>query len=116
MHTNIRASSFVLVLGGMFPHLLNAQASEMQSDREHRDFGIHWPAAYNPSVAPVFSHNELLISASCQRTFEELADARDWPTWLVIVKDVVSETPGTTGEGALYKAEDLQQSYSVPHR
>lgn len=82
---------------------LRAQTSEMQSDRAHRDSAIRWPAAYDPSVAPVFSHNELLIHADCHRTFGHLADAPHWPDWLVIVKDVVNETPGTTGKGALYR-------------
>ncbi len=75
----------------------------MQSDRSHRDGAIHWPAAFDPSVAPVFSHNELLIHADCHRVFSRLVDAPAWPNWLVIVKDVVSETPGNTGQGALYK-------------
>ena len=56
-----------------------------------------------PSVAPVFSHNELLIHSDCHRAFERLADATDWPNWLVIVKNVISETPGTTGQGSLYR-------------
>lgn len=80
-----------------------AQSSEIESDRAHRDASIHWPAAYDPSVAPVFSHNQLLIHADCRRAFERLADATDWPEWLVIVKDVASETPGILGQGALYR-------------
>ena len=82
---------------------LNAQSREMQSDRAHRDTEIRWPAAYDPSVAPVFSHNELLIHADCKRSFAHLADATNWPNWLVIVKDVVNETPDKTGLGALYR-------------
>ena len=81
----------------------NAQASEMQSDRAHRDMAIRWPAAYDPSVASVFSHNELLIHAGCHSTFARLADAPDWPSWHVIVKDVANETPGKVGQGALYR-------------
>ena len=80
-----------------------AQQSELQSDRAHRDLAIHWSAAYDPSVAPVFSHNELLIHAGCHQAFARLADATDWPSWLVLVKDVVNETPGNTGQGALYR-------------
>ncbi len=80
-----------------------AQTSEMQSDRAHRDVALRWPAAYDPSVAPVFSHNELLVHADCHRTFAHLADATSWPKWLVIVKDVVNETPDKLGQGALYR-------------
>lgn len=75
----------------------------MQSDRAHRDVSIHWPAASDPSVTPVFSHNELLIHSDCHRTFARLADATNWPNWLVIVKNVTSETPDRTGQGALYR-------------
>ena len=83
---------------------LHAQSSpEMASDRAHRDPAIHWPAAYNPLVAPVFSHNELLIQTNCHRAFTRLADAVDWPNWLVLVKDVANQTPGNTGQGALYR-------------
>ena len=82
---------------------LAAQASEMQADRARRDVAIRWPAAYDPSVAPVFSHNELLIHADCHRAFVHLADVTSWSNWLVIVKDVVNETPGVTGQGALYR-------------
>ena len=56
----------------------------------------------NPSVAPVFSHNELLIHADCHRTFAHLADATSWPNWLVIIRDVANETPDKMGQGALY--------------
>ena len=80
-----------------------AQLNEMQSDRARRDMSIRWPAAYDPSVAPVFSHNELLIHADCDHTFARLADVTHWPDWLVLVKDVSNETPGTTDKGALYR-------------
>ena len=80
-----------------------AQTREMQSDRARRDMAIRWPVAYDPSVAPVFSHNELLIHADCKRTFAHLADATSWPNWLVIVQDVVNETPEKAGAGALYR-------------
>ena len=60
-----------------YMHTLCAQTSEIQSDRAHRDAAIRWPAAYDPSVAPVFSHNELLIHADCNRTFARLANATD---------------------------------------
>ncbi len=97
-----RISAIVLVCSWWLPGL-NAQQSELQSDRAHRDFAIRWPAAYDPSVAPVFSHNELLIHTGCHRAFARLADAVDWPNWLILVKDVNNETLGNTGQGALYR-------------
>jgi len=72
-------------------------------DRAHRDPSIHWPAAYNPSVAPVFSHNELLIHTDCHRAFTRLADATSWPTWFLLTKDVVAETPGPIQGGSLLR-------------
>ena len=103
MNFAIRASVVIALVSYGYTEGLGAQTSEMQSDRAHRDTGIRWPAAYDPSVAPVFSHNELLIHTDCHRTFARLADATDWPSWLIIVKDVTNETPEKTGQGALYR-------------
>ncbi len=80
-----------------------AQTPEMAADRAHRDTAIHWPTAYDPGVAPVFSHNELLLHADCHTAFTHLAEATEWPNWFALVKDVVNETPGNTGQGALYR-------------
>ncbi len=92
MKNAVKVFAFMLLVSqGSLEHL-HAQMSEMQADRAHRDMEIHWPAAYDPSVAPVFSHNELLIHAGCHRTFARLSDATAWPSWLVIVKDVSNET------------------------
>ncbi len=60
-------------------------------DRAHRDTAIHWPKTYDPSVAPVFSHNELLLHTDCHRAFTRLADATAWPTWFILTKDVSIE-------------------------
>lgn len=103
MNYAIRAATVVLLLSCGHLIDMSAQTREMTSDRSHRDLTIHWPAAYDPSTAPVFSHNELLIHADCHRTFTRLADANSWPNWLVIVKDVANETPDKTGKGALYR-------------
>lgn len=80
-----------------------AAPSTMAADRAHRDPAIHWPAAYDPSIAPVFSHNELLISTNCHRAFTRLADATAWPTWFILTKDVVAETPGPIQQGSLLR-------------
>ncbi len=85
---------------------LSAQAPpspEMTADRAHRDSAIHWPAAYSPAVAPVFSHNELLLHTTCHSAFTHMADATDWPNWLAIVKDVSFETPAPMHEGTLLR-------------
>ncbi len=103
MKSAVKVFTYMLLVSQGSLRQLHAQTSEMQADRAHRDMGIHWPAAYDPSVAPVFSHNELLIHSDCHRTFARLADATAWPTWLVIVKDVSNETPQKTDKGALYR-------------
>ena len=105
MKSAIRAFSVVILVSYGYINRSYSQTSEMESDRARRDMAIRWPTAYDPSVAPVFSHNELLIHADCHRTFARLADATDWPNWLVIVKDVANETPDKTGQGALYRLE-----------
>ena len=84
---------------------LSAQTprSTLAEDRAHRDTSIHWPKEFDPSVAPVFSHNELMIHTDCHRAFTRLADATDWPNWLILTKDVVNETPGPVGQGTLLR-------------
>ncbi len=103
MKSAVRVFAFMLLVSQGSVRKLDAQTSEMQADRARRDMEIRWPAAYDPSVAPVFSHNELLIHADCHRIFARLSDATAWPSWLVIIKDVTNETPQTTGKGALYR-------------
>lgn len=103
MRSSTRLITVVLLVTCGATKYSHSQTKEMQSDRAHRDMALRWPAAYDPSVAPVFSHNELVIHADCHRTFTRLADAPNWPNWLVIVKDVANETPGKTGQGALYR-------------
>ena len=107
MESVVKVFAFMLLVSQASVRKLNAQTSEMQADRARRDMAIRWPAAYDPSVAPVFSHNELLIHADCHRTFDRLSDATAWPSWLVIVKDVFNETPQKTGKGALYRLKIL---------
>lgn len=77
--------------------------TEVAQDQAHRDGAIHWPKEYDPSVAPVFSHNEILIGTECHRAFTRLADATDWPNWLILTKDVTNETPGPVQQGSLLR-------------
>ena len=65
-------------------------------DLPRRDPAIHWPAAFDPSTARIFSHNELLIHADCHRIFTRLTDLTDWPNWLIITKDVEILGPDKT--------------------
>ncbi len=71
-----------------------AQSAAAADDLSHRDKSIHWPVASDPKIAPVFSHNELLIHADCHHVWTRFTDVTDWPNWFVLTKDVKMETPG----------------------
>lgn len=58
----------------------------MQSDNAHRDMAIHWPVAYAPPVAPVFSHNETPNPHRLPQRLTSLADDPNWPNWFVMSK------------------------------
>ena len=103
MNALMKGTLAAVTIGSSLLPKLKAQTLELQIDRAHRDTAIHWPVAYDPSVAPVFSHNETVIHTDCHRTFARLADAVDWPNWFVLVKDVVNQTAGKTGQGTLYR-------------
>jgi uncharacterized protein YndB with AHSA1/START domain len=60
----------------------------MQEDLAHRAAGIHWPAGFDPAKADLFSHNELLIDASCERVWQHIVDATKWPQWYPNSQDV----------------------------
>ena len=62
-------------------------------DLPHRDLTIHLLKAFDPSTAPLFSHNELLIHADCHTVFLRLTDAQSWPAWFVLTKDVRVDGP-----------------------
>ena len=90
--------------------LVAADRNPIAEDRTHRDTAIHWPKEFDPSVAPVFSHNELLIDTDCHRAFTRLADATAWPSWFLLVQDVVNETPGPVGQGTLLRLKIFNSS------
>jgi hypothetical protein len=39
----------------------------MKQDLADREKDIHWPEGFSPPQADLFSHNALLIGASCER-------------------------------------------------
>ena len=81
---------------------LPAQTSALENDRAHRDQTTHWPKDWNPSTAPVFSHNELRIHADCHRVWTQFTDVTKWPDWFVLTKDVVIVSPNrAVGQGAV---------------
>ena len=50
----------------------------MKEDLADREKDIHWPEGFNPSQADLFSHNALLINASCERIWGHIVDATKW--------------------------------------
>ena len=53
----------------------------MKDDLANRSFDIHWPAGFTPDDADLFSHNELLINAPCERVWKHIVEATKWPRW-----------------------------------
>ena len=60
----------------------------MQRDLADREKDIHWPEGFDPSQADLFSHNALVINASCERIWGRISDATTWPQWYPNSKDV----------------------------
>jgi hypothetical protein len=48
----------------------------MKEDLADRENDIHWPKRFNPSQADLFSHNALLIKASCERIWNTSSTRR----------------------------------------
>jgi uncharacterized protein YndB with AHSA1/START domain len=60
----------------------------MKDDLTHREKDIHWPLGFDPSKADLFSHNSLLIHASCEKIWSHIVDATTWPSWYPNSKNV----------------------------
>ncbi|GLS22980.1 hypothetical protein GCM10007874_60000 [Labrys miyagiensis] len=60
----------------------------MQSDLANRSPDIHWPEGFDPTTADLFSHNELVINASCEKIWSHIIDATKWPQWYPNSKNV----------------------------
>jgi hypothetical protein len=71
----------------------------MKQDLADREKDIHWPAGFNPSQADLFSHNALLINASCERIWGHIVDATKWPQWYPNSKDVRMDGGDVLKEG-----------------
>lgn len=73
-------------------------AGTMQADLAHRARAIHWPDGYAPEQADLFSHNELLIHASCETVWDHIVSADTWPQWYPNASDVHIVGTGKTLE------------------
>ena len=66
----------------------NSLMKTMHDDLANRSPDINWPAGFDPTAADLFSHNELVINASCARVWQHIIDASKWPAWYPNSKDV----------------------------
>jgi hypothetical protein len=60
----------------------------MKDDLANRSPQIHWPEGFDPATADLFSHNALLIKATCERIWQHIVEATKWPEWYPNSKDV----------------------------
>jgi len=76
----------------------------MQHDLATRAKAIHWPEGFNPQTADLFSHNWLLIHASCEKVWNHIVDAEKWPQWYPNSKAVtLLNGAKVLGEGATWR-------------
>jgi hypothetical protein len=57
------------------------EALTSDGDGAQRSKDIHWPKDFHPEQADLFAHNEIVVHASCEKVFANLADAPAWPQW-----------------------------------
>ena len=57
------------------------EALTFNADGALRSQNIHWPDGFDPEQADLFAHNEIVIHASCEKVFANMADAQAWPSW-----------------------------------
>jgi hypothetical protein len=60
----------------------------MKHDLATRSREIHWPEGFDPESADLFSHNELVIEATCEKIWSQIVDVKRWPLWYPNSKDV----------------------------
>jgi hypothetical protein len=75
----------------------------MKQDLANREKDIHWPQGFAPSQADLFSHNALLINASCERIWSHIIDAAKWPEWYPNSKEVKINDDTVLKDGTLFR-------------
>jgi Polyketide cyclase / dehydrase and lipid transport len=60
----------------------------MKQDLATREKEIHWPEGFDPEKADLFSHNTLVIGATCEKVWSHIVDAGKWPKWYPNSRDV----------------------------
>ena len=74
----------------------------MKQDLADREKDIHWPEGFDPSRADLFSHNALVINASCERIWGHIIDATKWPQWYPNSKAVRIDGGNVLAHGTVF--------------
>ncbi len=75
----------------------------MKNDLANRSRDIHWPTGFDPAKADLFSHNELVIHAPCERVWQHIIDATKWPEWYPNAKSVQVMDGNVLGQGSVFR-------------
>jgi uncharacterized protein YndB with AHSA1/START domain len=77
----------------------------MKDDLANRSLEIHWPPGFDPRKADLFSHNKLLINASCERVWQHIIEASKWPEWYPNSRDVriVNDSSSVLRDGTVFR-------------
>lgn len=65
-----------------------ANPATMRQDLADRSTDIRWPDGFAPEKADLFAHNDTRINAPCERVWQELVRAPQWPSWYPNARDV----------------------------
>ena len=58
---------------------------------------------FDPAKADLFSHNELVIHAPCERVWQHIIDATKWPEWYPNAKSVKIMNGFALGQGSVFR-------------
>jgi hypothetical protein len=75
----------------------------MKQDLANREKDIHRRQGFDPSQADLFSHNELLINAPCERIWSHIIDAKGWPEWYPNAKEVKITGDNVLNDGTVFR-------------
>ena len=102
----VAAAASLALAGFMAPGrgatLARSSNMTMKQDFADREKDIHWPEGFDPSQADLFSHNTLVINASCERIWGHIIGATKWPQWYPNSEDVRIDDGNVLKDGAVF--------------
>jgi hypothetical protein len=103
----VAAVASLALAGFMAPGLgampAGSSTMTMKQDLADREKDIHWPEGFDPSQADLFSHNALVINASCDRIWGHIIDATKWPQWYPNSKGVRIDGGNVLKDGTVFR-------------